>query len=399
MSTDSKYSVNGNDLSTIFYPLSSGGTAQTTPTGYLYNAGTSQNPDYKDLINLFASYITSTTPAPTTYYTSNAYNNKDLSEIFQNINVPPSIYTIDSSSNLLFTEYNNNNYKGLVFEVNDISNIANATITFNQNITNSTIIIIGAGGGGGFDAGSGGGGGGATILSSIIQINSGNSFDIIVGNGGAGGVGTQSNTNGVKGGDTSFDSYISYGGEGGGGVNSNIGGGMGGNINTIHGGGGGGGGGSGVPPPGSSSLSPINSGGTGGKNVNNSNIGTSGQDLTYQAGQQGVSGYNYAGTGGNSYYYENTIPIYVPFYNSVTSSINVSGGGGGGGSGIYINPDFAGGFCGNGGGGGYGFVDANAAGQTAQSNISIGYGNGGGGGSSPGGAGGNGVVIIYWQTS
>jgi len=399
MNTDSKYSVNGNDLSTIFYPLSSGGTAQTIPTGYLYNAGTSQNPDYKDLINLFASYITSTTPAPTTQYTSQAYSNKDLNEIFQNINAPPSPYTIDSSTNLLFNEYNNNNYKGLVFEVSDIASKATATITFNQTITNPTIIIIGAGGGGGFDAGAGGGGGGATILlSSIIQINSGNSFEIVVGNGGAGGDGTTS-SNGANGFESSFYSYVSYGGDGGGGgLGANIGGGVGGDINTTYGGGGGGGGGSGVPEN-STTVGPVNYGGTGGKNSNNSNIGTSGQDLTYQAGQQGVAGYNYAGTGGNSYYYQHNITIYVPFYNSVTSSIKVSGGGGGGGSGIYINPNYAGGFCGNGSGGGYGFVDANYTGQTAQSSISIGYGNGGGGGNNGGGTGGNGVVIIYWQTS
>lgn len=305
-------------------------------------------------------------------------------------------YTINSQSNVIITEYNNNGYTGLVFEVDNISSIASVNITINTLIQNATIIIVGAGGGGGY-AGAGGGGGGTTILTGQ-NLSTGTTYDISVGNGGRGGYlvsgsPTTAYANGVDGGNSSFSTYTSNGGGGGGSFSTNNkSGGNGGSINSTFGGGGGGGGGEGV------GNGIYNTGGTGGKNSANSNTGVHGQNLQYVSGQSGVSGYNYAGSGGDSYYSNNNIPIYIPFYTLTTSQILVGGGGGGGGSGIYVTPMNASGFSGNGVGGNYGYISYD--GESSISSISTGYGNGGGGESGSaagiGGAGGNGVVILWW---
>ena len=86
---NTNFIVNNADIATFFYPLSSGGTAQTTPTGFLYNAGTINNPNPQDLITLFAKYTPSSTKAQKTFFASSAYGNADLNQIFQNIAITP----------------------------------------------------------------------------------------------------------------------------------------------------------------------------------------------------------------------------------------------------------------------------------------------------------------------
>lgn len=363
-----KYYVNGTDLSNIFYLLSSGGgTALTTNTGFVYNTGT----DYKDLITLFAKYERGD-KAVTTGYKSSAYG-IDLNEIFQNTTVPPSIYSIDSLSNITITKYNNNGYTGLVFEVEtDTNSNCSATITFYQTIPDLYYIIVGGGGGGGGIGGGGGGGGGTTYSSSAFDAGS---YDISVGFGGLG-----SRNNGSTGNNTSFDILISYGGGAGRSGNSGSIGGAGGSINSTYGGGGGGGG--------------------GGGEVNTSTGGSPGTaygGINSAGSSQGFTSKSTGGYGGNSYYYENNKSVLVPFISS-TATIQVGGGGGGGGS-SNPNATFQSGYCGNGIGGTYGYGNIGSDGQSSNSSISSGYGNGGGGGDYGGGNGGSGVVILYWSNS
>lgn len=396
--------VNGKDLYEIFYPLPSGGTAQTTPTGLTYNDGSGP----KDLITLFASYVSGTTAAVSTNYTSSAYSNKDLNQIFQNISVPPTLYTITNmdSNTTKATEYVNTyngvSYTGVVFEATTLNLISYATITFNRRITNATVIIVGGGGGGGGNFGGGGGGGGITKLTSIT-FNSLSANNIRIGNGGFAGI---LGGGGGSGGDSSIyisndlSEYTSSGGNGGNGNGGN--GGNGGNISVIGslstttGGGGGGGGSSGLTGK---------QGGIGGKNPSNTNNGANGQNTQYVSGQQGVAGYNYAGNGGTSYSSINTLNlISLPFYSS-TVTLLAGGGGAGGGCGGFIDIinryQIIGGLCGKGLGGKFGYPYSVVAfnGENSISSIINGYyGNGGGGGGLDGGHGGNGVVIIYWQT-
>jgi len=258
------YLVNGKDLSDIFYPLSPDVSGQTTPTGITYNDGTGP----KDLITLFASYFAGTTTADTTNYTSSAFGGRDLNTIFQNINVPPSLYTT-THTNSIATKYvniyNGDSYTGVVFELTGYVS-SNASITFNIDVTNATVIIVGGGGGGAGNSGGGGGGGGTTILNSIT-FNNGTRYNIVIGSGGvntalSGASGSQSN---IRIGTTNYRSY------GGNGAISNTGqttitdgaGGAGGGINSLYGGGGGGGGASGLPGP---SNNGFCSGGVGGSN-------------------------------------------------------------------------------------------------------------------------------------
>jgi hypothetical protein len=377
---DTKYKIpGGQDLSDIFYPLSLGGVTGSTGTGYNYNTGSG----FQDLTNLFAQYVTGTPTAPQTYYTTNYYGGKDLNQVFQNINYPP-YYRITSSSNLKLTQYNNNGYIGLVFEVDNSASNATATILFNINITNATIIAIGGGGSGGNDGG-GGGGGGITSITGY-NINQNQSYNLTVGNGGSSPP-NNLNSNGNAGASSIFDtSYTSNGGQGGIAAyntsNLNPNGGNGGSINTVNGGGGGGGAG-GFGYDGSGGL-----GGTGGTNSNSLNLGNNGDNYLNNT----TPSY-----GGSSYYY-NTINI--PFLQPSTSIIV----GGGAGGGYENNKGGLNGFGNlqNKGGQSNSNIDIN--GESALSSILTGYGNGGGGSSyntttgqfGIGGKGGDGVVIIYW---
>lgn len=367
----------GNDLKDIFFPLSSGGTTGSTGTGYNYYTGSG----YQDLTNLFAQYQSGSPTAPQTFYTTAYYGGKDLNQVFQNINYPP-YYTITASSNLTFTEYTNNGYIGLVFEVNNSSNNATATILFNIDLTNATIIVIGGGGSGGNDGGGGGGGGISLITGNTLYKNQ--SYNLSVGNGGPSPP-NNLNSNGNTGANSSFDTYISYGGQRGisayNGNNDPPNGGNGGSINTTNGGGGGGGaGGSGYGGSGGN-------GGIGGTNSNNANSGNNGNNYI----DPSTSSY-----GGSSYYYTINLPFLQP-----STSIIVGGGSGAGyeglngglnGFGTSINK------------GGQSSANSGYTGESSISSISTGYGNGGGGSSynattgelGIGGQGGNGVVIIYW---
>ena len=397
----SKYTVNGTDLSSIFYALSStGSTPQTTPTGFLYNAGTDASPNYKDLIYLFSAYVDEP-KAVVTNYISSAYN-KDLNAIFQRIDYTPTTYTVtDQTALMKYTETSYNGYTGLVFIVNstDARVSASATITFNKTI-NATIIVVGGGGGGGGYTGGGGGGGGTTFVSQSISKDS--SYNIFVGSGGA--KGPVYYGNGTDGLQSNFGNYISYPGKGGN-ASSQCNGGAGGNINTNYGGGGGGGGGGAYVSR--TNRNSRSSGGTAGTNQSGGNSAGASQGVQGVT-PSGLNVYFYGGKGGNSYNQDSSGGVFLPFITS-TPTIKVGGGGGGGGSAQNApNPTLQGGYCGVGDGGLYGYSDDNRNGQTSFSSISSGYGNGGGGGGGDGGTailpnytggnGGAGVVIIYWQT-
>ena len=131
MTTPTYYFVNGKDLSDIFYPLTSGGTEGVNNTGYLYNAGTTNNPDYKDLIKLFAVYQTNSIPASITNYKSSNNNGKDLSEVFQNIEYPPNVFTVTGGG----TTSTVNNYTVVTFN-------SSGTITFTQPTVSLSLIHI-----------------------------------------------------------------------------------------------------------------------------------------------------------------------------------------------------------------------------------------------------------------
>lgn len=84
----STYFINNSSVSLtdIFLPLSSTGAVQaSTGTNFIYYDTTSST--FKDINNLYASYV-SGSYAPTTNYISSNYGNNDLNKIFQNISNP-----------------------------------------------------------------------------------------------------------------------------------------------------------------------------------------------------------------------------------------------------------------------------------------------------------------------
>jgi hypothetical protein len=409
------------DLSTIFFPLNLGGIPLQTDTGYIYYDTNSST--YKDIRHLYASYTPGSVQAIQTEYLSTNYSNKDLNQLFQNINYIPIPYNIISSSNCSVTFYSNIynsvTYFGVVINQNGPINIAGgdigvnglATLSFISDIPNVYIIVVGGGGGGGggnLGIGGGGGGGGGVTYVQSTSIKKLENVTIKAGCAGGGRnpgyQGGGGNDSGAGGSESSISykdinnntyEYISYGGGAGlgSGTASGYGGGPGGGTTTTGGnsnyGGGGGGGGGGGTNSGSGSVC---TGGSGGKNSVSGNPGVSGE---YQTGNPIIK--NVGGDGGNSWF----TSVLLPFYNNGTT-IYLGGGGGGGGLGAIAE----GGNAGNGtGGAGNGNPSQTGNGTSANNSLSAGnpgFGGGGGGGGSSGtlaggGDGGNGVVIIWWN--
>lgn len=406
----------GQDLSDIFYPLSSGGVTGSTGTGYNYNTGST----IQDLKSLFSLKIPGSTAAPQTFYSTDYYGGQDLNLVFQNINYPFP-YTIINSQYITINVYYANGYYGIIFQQNGtkntfINNVSTpgqngtATIQFTQSISNANILVVGGGGGGacgiietGIEAfgGGGGGGGGITLITGeTIDISQ---VSITVGCAGSGnpGLGFIFEVAGAPGNNSSIIynntiSYISEGGSPGYGYGAvTTGGGNGGSSTQTNGnnnfvGGGGGGGGAGT----SIGSGPMYQGGTGGNTV---------------AGHPGIAGdsasasgpVNQGQNGGASWYQNISIPFYTP-----QPGINITlGGGGGGGGGVGEYNESGGGGAGV-GSGGLGNSSSIKNGESANNNMTgsnPGYGGGGGGGGiynpsylATGGDGGNGVVMIWW---
>ena len=138
------------DLSDIFQPRISG----TIPaTGFISSLGT-------DLSDNFQPYDNGVKSNATGFKISDG---KDLNENFKH-----KLYTITNNTpNLVFTEYSNNGYTWLVFDVSGnkpnyntpVSQypLSSTNITFNRNL-NAKLILIGYCGGGAGDGGAGGNG-------------------------------------------------------------------------------------------------------------------------------------------------------------------------------------------------------------------------------------------------
>lgn len=316
-------------------------------------------------------------------------------------------YNITAPINTIITQYTNNGYNGIVFDVNASYSpsgptIGSCRVNFCLNV-NANILIVGGGGGGaaGDDgtslvAGGGGAAGGAITYITNYTLPGNTNIDISIGGGGFGrtpgngGFGAEAGTDG---GDSSL-AYLSYlflsdgGGEGlGDGTTIGRGGGLGGSSSEgnapMFGGGGGGGGGAYQQ---SNPSGGVTFGGPGG----------SGQPV---GTNPGITGSNASGTTGGNGGASALTTVTIPF-TPVPTSINLGGGGGGGGS-------VSGGRAGNGTGGSGGTNSgANYGGGNALSGISnASYGGGGGGGGinfnsalNVGGNGGNGTVMIWWQT-
>jgi len=291
------------------------------------------------------------------------FNSFYVTSVSNNTESLPSNTVTQSSNNLFsatgnYTTYCNNGFFGIVFDYQ--AGTQSLTLFYPQLVT---LIVVG-GGGGGTDMPSdfpyvsvGGGGGGITYIQNLY-LNSG-TYNINVGPGGSGSSGS-SGGSGTSGGQSNFGQYISYGGGGGQIANSTV---NGGSINSIYGGGGGMGGNFGFPV-----ITSINN------NISGTNSLSGNQGNYPQAGN---------GNGGNSYYANSSIPIFVPFI-TLNSTITVGGGGGGG-------VGNTGGAAGKGIGGAYG-GSINNNGENSNNSIYTGYGGGGGGN------GGNGVVIVYWPS-
>ena len=310
-------------------------------------------------------------------------------------------YSVTSPINTTTTQYINNGYTGIVFDVDasysDLGPTTGlCTVNFCLNVI-ANILIIGGGGGGaaGNDSdtiGGGGGGGGGSITyitnymlpgNTNIQINiGGGGWGRTPGNGGEGNLAASGGANSLL--SYSSNLFTSGGGGGGYGIGTTIGrgGGLGGTANNSTGYGGGGGGGAYE---------------SGGGQVNNGGSGGSGTPTTIS--NTGTTGGNASGTSGGAGGASALTTVTLPF-TSVPTVLHLGGGGGGGGS-------QSGGKAGKGSGGDAGTNSGtNYGGANALSGISnSAYGGGGGGGGinsdntlDIGGNGGNGVVIIWWQS-
>jgi len=110
-----------------------------------------------------------------------------------------------------YTEYNNNNYTGIVFEY------PSGTIKFcSSKLIN--LLLVGGGGAGYYGLGRGGGGGGGTYLNNNFLVDL-NTYNLTVGNGGVAGT-----NNGNGGNTTIFNGLTTYYANGGGGGSSSSGG-------------------------------------------------------------------------------------------------------------------------------------------------------------------------------
>lgn len=351
------YISNGNDLSEIFMPYTSG--TQAEQTGYKISNGS-------DISTIFQKWDGISTQSTDTNYISS--NNLDLNQIFQNI------YQI--------IKYNP--FSGSTTETGFTYYIIthSCKITFSQEINGVNILAIGAGGGGGYGTGWNGGGAGGTIWypGTSFTINFNYPIEINIGQGGQGG--NQTQINGSSGGDTTVT------------INNNT-------VIALGGGGG----------NGTTTTTQIGIGGT------NSNIiqsGTGGDHNNIYTNVQSGSGvYSGDGQNGSTYTFNDGT--------GTTFMFGGGGAGGGSGSSIFMvsNPYLGGGGtiqspftnetggCGGNGVGAFsGFIPNGESGWNYIFNNSvytIGSGGGAGGNNyysipSNGGNGNNGICIIYFPT-
>lgn len=172
--------VGGNDLSSIFQPLSLG-TPYGTATGF-------KIPNGQDLNQIFAAYPGSGTKANTTGY---QIGGNDLCNIFAKYE--PFSINVSNNVNLSVTTNNQNNYIIYTFtassevgETGDSWNPGTCTISFSTNSTISVILVGGGGGGGwGINQYSAGGGGGGNFLLTTANVTTGTNYSLQVGSGGA----------------------------------------------------------------------------------------------------------------------------------------------------------------------------------------------------------------------
>jgi hypothetical protein len=151
-------SKTGKDLSDIFWPLSKGGVSASATNFYYHDTSSSTN---KDLNKLYSGYISGDKAAETGFIVNSS--GEDLKDIFQNINVPPTVTpTINYTGNhdtITLDAYSG--YTTHIFykntsnpsTTNDIG-----TISVNFSCT-GYIILVGGGGRGGNDGNAGGNGG------------------------------------------------------------------------------------------------------------------------------------------------------------------------------------------------------------------------------------------------
>ena len=421
------YDVSGVDLSEIFYPLSSGGTQQITSTGFQYQDVSSG--EFKDLIYLFASYNSGSYANDTNYISGNY--GTDLSRIFQKIDIPPTIYTINDTSGVSVTQGNSGNYYWIIFDIENpilqasIPNVKEgipgiATITFNQNVYDVNFIIIGGGGGGASGnvssiAGAAGGSGATTIIN-LLNVNVNDFFKLNIGFQGNGRTPGNQGGGGSDAGATGGLSYVEFNGI----IFNSSGGRPGTGSGTAGNNSGGAGGNSGINIPGQTNgiLTSIGYGGSGGgglakfNDIGNPFGGPGGNYGNIQnplilsksitGGNAGINGgngisSNSGGNGGN-----NLVPMINLSFQSPPIPLYIGGGGGGGG-----NDD--GGQAGIDGNGGIGSGSGSTSGSSAltgynSTNNSYNYGAGGGGGGKNftatldvGGNGACGVIILYFQ--
>lgn len=407
------YTVGGLDLSNIFQPL-----VQGTDISYNTNYTVS---GYGDLRNIFAAYTGAIdAQAPITGY---SVNGQDLNTIFakkslysianQSANLKITTIKNNGYTGLIFeTKQTPNTSAG----------VDACTIVFNVSKPISCLVVGGGGGGGAGNyvplyspnsSCGGGGGGGAGFINDTFNIPTNVPFSIQVASAGLGRQATnpgQGNSTGSDGG-TSFltggvFNFTAHGGGGGKGIGTAQGyaGGAGGmavnNQNNTGGGGGGSGGGAWELPTGDARnpgpVSFLNG------SYNTGNVGGIGGTAPAYSSDVGSGG-----VGGTCY---NSTNIKLPFTSPFTSSFQSAAyfgnaGGGGGGSNLF-------------GGGKAGFISGGdgtgnmtpGCGEDAVSGFSQFYGNyfygsGGGGGvggylSAPvanfGGNGSNGVVMLWW---
>lgn len=355
-------------------------------TGYIASNG-------KDLINIFAPYISGINPKTkykistgadlsTVFQTWDGVSIKadptgflvgtqDLSEIFQNINS-----NIIINYNPFSASTTQTGYSYYIFSVNN-------TLNLSTTISNAYGVIVGGGGGAGSGLGyNGGGGGGSVTTFGPITLAAG-TYTISIGVGGAGGKYFRQDLNGRPGeagrtttitGPNGF-SYSATGGGGGG-------------------------------------NSGFSQTGAGGINGSSPPYGTGGSHSTIYTNIQPGSGV-YTGDGQNGYTYI--------FQDGTSTTYNFGGGGAGGGrnstTSILSNPYLGGGgFVGTisgttftnqtggcGGNGVQGISTANPGYNFIFNGVNYNTGSGGGGGGNnasndytAGGAGSNGLVLIYY---
>jgi hypothetical protein len=183
---DTKYLITNSqgekvDISTIFNP----GTYPSDTNFKFYNTISTSYDDLRTVINQIQPG--NTPVANTGYKVIISGVPTDLSQIFQPKITASTYYTI-TPTYYPTQEFQNGGYYYIAFKYYTTSAIA--TITFNQNINNISVIVVGGGGcgrewsnfSGVFRSGGGGGGGGVAQATFNAAIN--DSYDISIGQGG-----------------------------------------------------------------------------------------------------------------------------------------------------------------------------------------------------------------------